>query len=598
MKKYRFIIFILGVLGMASCKDDFLERAPITSLSDANYWKTENDLKIYANNFYNQVTLLPTYQATWFSQGPYGEDALSGSDTYCSLDYNRRMNGENVLPASGGGWSASDWSVLRNINYFIDHYQSVNAPWDNVKQYVGEALFFRSIFYFNKLRRFGDLPWASTVVAIDSDQLFSSRLPRNQVADSILKDLDQAVEYLPVYNGTWTGRLTKEVALALQARVALYEGTWERYHAMKNTSFKVPGSDGTAFIQRAADAAGALIAMGDANGYPALDNVGAENGYWKLFNQKDYSSSKEVMFWRKYAVAQGLYHRWVYYTATGGSNGVTKSMVESYLCTDGKPIATSALYQGDENLKKVVANRDPRLAQTIQVDDGEHVVWYSPELLFSTPVFEGLSELKCTTGYQLYKGHTGDYAEQQNGVMSTSGLIYFRYAEILLIYAEAKTELGTITQADIDKTVNALRLRVGMNDGLLNVGSITVDPNWEFNGISPLLQEIRRERKVEMACEGFRADDIFRWAAADELIVGKKPLGAVRTQWNDYPGTTQSFQSAIAALPVNDEGYIDPYKNYSIGNTGYQFRLDRDYLYPIPTIERTLNPDLSQNPGW
>ncbi len=597
MKKYRYISLLTCILvAMASCKDDFLERAPITNISDANYWKSENDLKIYTSNFYNLDDLLPR-MISWWSQGPYGEDAVNGSDTYCTIDYNRRMNGEYVLPASGGGWASSNWSTLRNINYFMDHYNSVNAPWDNIKQYVGEALFFRSIFYFNKIRTFGDVPWASTTVGLNSDLLFSERTPRNIVVDSLMHNLDQAVSYLPARGaGAWTGRVTKETALALQARIALYEGTWERYHAQKNTPFKVTGSDGTKLITKAAEAAGALIALAEQNGYPALDNINTENGYWLLFNQKDYSNHKEVLFWRKYSNAEGIYHRWIAYTSNGGSYGVTKSMIDSYLCTDGKPIAISPLYKGDDDLKTVVANRDPRLNQTIYVDDEKHLIWEDPELLFTLPVFEGANDFKCATGYQLYKGHTADWPERLNGFTSTSGLIYFRYAEALLIYAEAKAELGTITQADLDKTVNALRLRVGMNNGLLKIDDIAADPNWEFKGISPLLQEIRRERKVELACEGFRVDDVFRWAAADELIAGKKPLGAVRAQW-EAPGTPASYLTAVKALPVNDAGYIAPYALF-LGDAGYNFKTDRDYLLPIPTTELTLNPALSQNPGW
>lgn len=598
MKKHVYILVLtLSLAVLASCKDDFLERAPLTSLGDVNYWKSENDLKIYINNFYNLDALLPSHP-WWLSQGPYGEDAVMGSDIYCPMDYNRRMNGETVLPSSGGGWTASDWSVLRNINYFMDHYHLVNAPWDHVKQYVGEALFFRSVFYFNKLRAFGDVPWASTTVALDSDLLFSGRTPRNAVADSVLHDLDLAIEYLPVRgNGSWTGRITREAALALQARIALYEGTWEIYHRLKNTPFAVAGSDGTKFIRKAEEAAGTLIAMSETNGYPALDNVNIENGYWLLFNQKDYSNHKEVLLWRKYSNTEGVYHRWIAYTSNGGSYGITKSMIDAYLCTDGKPIAVSPLYQGDRDLKTVVVNRDPRLNQTIQVDDGKHLIWDNPELLFTTPTFEGLVDQRCATGYQLYKGHTADYAERLNGFTSTSGQIYFRYAESLLIYAEAKAVMGTITQADVDKTVNALRLRVGMNNALLKIDDITADPNWEFNGISPILQEIRRERKVELACEGFRVDDVFRWAAADELIVGKKPLGAIRRQWENYPGTSSSFLAAVKTLPVNNKGYIEPYAN-SLGNSGYRFRPDRDYLLPVPTTELALNPALTQNPGW
>lgn len=598
MKKSIYIFIILiGITGwMASCNDDFLERAPLVNISDANYWNSVNDLKLYVNNFYNQDGLLSLYTA--WGAGPYIMDATDGSDTNISTNYVTRMNGEGTLPSSGGGWAYGDWTLLRNINYFMDHYKQVNAEWDNVKQYVGEALFFRSIFYFTKLRRFGDLPWASTVVSTNSDVLFSARLPRNQVVDSIMYDLDRAVEYLSVRgSGSWTGRITKETALALQARIALYEGTWEKYHALKGTPFKVSGSDGKKFIEKAAEASGALMALAVANGYPALDNVGVENGYWMLFNRKDYSNSKEVLFWRKYSSTESVAHTWLRYSWSGGGRGLSKNMVESYLCLDGKPIAVSPLYQGDRTLQSVVANRDPRLNQTIQVDDGKHIVWYSPELWFTTPTFESNSGSNTSTGYQLSKGHSGDYDEW--GVSkSTTGLPYFRYAETLLIYAEAKAELGTINQSDIDKTINQLRLRVGMSDGLLDMSNITTDPNWEFTELSPLLNEIRRERKIEMAAEWYRVDDIFRWAAADVLIAGKRPLGAYRNQWLNYPGATDAFLKAVNDLQVNEDGYIDPYKGFPAMNNGYQFKLNRDYLYPIPTNELTLNPNLGQNPGW
>jgi hypothetical protein len=576
--------------GLLSCSNDFLERAPLTNLSNANFWKSENDLRVYANNFYNQDGLLPI-MGTW-SDSYYSFDAKNGSDTHVEENYNRRMNGENTLPSSGGGWSSGDWSLLRNINYFMDHYRQAEAQWENIRQYVGEAHFFRSIFYFNKLRIFGDVPWVSTTVNVDSETLYAPRTPRNELVDSILYDLDLAIEYLPDRAGSaWSGRVTKETALALQARIALYEGTWERYHAKKNTLFAVSGSDGTKYIQKAADAAGTLIAMAETNGFPALDNVDVEDGYWLLFNRKDYSSHKEVLLWRKFSIAEGVVqHYW------GNHGGLSKSMVDSYLCLDGKPIALSPMYQGDDSLTQVVKNRDPRLNQTMQVNDGKHILWDNRDgetVYFTTPGFS-----LPATGYQLYKGNNTDYAENANGWQSTAGIIYFRYAETLLIYAEAKTELGTVTQSDIDKTINALRLRVGMKDGLLDMNSIATDPNWEFSGISPLLQEVRRERKVELACEGFRVDDIFRWAAADELISGKRPLGAIRKQWEDYPDASEDFITAINALGVTEDGYIDPYKNYEGMGNGYQFNLGRDYLSPIATNEIALNPKLKQNPGW
>jgi hypothetical protein len=576
-----------------SCEDDFLERSPLTSINDGNFWETPNDLKSYVNNFYN--SMLASWN-TW-NAGPWRADAANGADNDITISYNKRMNGENTLPTSGGGWSASDWAALRNINYFFDHYKTAVGDATAINQYVGEALFFRALFYFDKLRTFGDVPWLPATVNIGSDLLYASRTPRNEVAAHIMDDLDLAVSYLPARaNGAWTGRVTKEAALALQARIALYEGTWERHHARKNTAFKVDGADGTALLQKAADAAGSLIALADANGYPALDNTGVEDGYWLLFNRKDYSASKEVLLWRKYSFDDGLLHHWISTTGTGDGCGISKSMIDSYLCMDGQPIALSPLYLGDDSVTHVVANRDPRLNQTIQVPDSKHYIWI-PDEMFSRPSIGASSSTANVTGYQRYKGHSADNAEYANGQQSTTGCIYFRYAETLLIYAEAKAELGTLTQADADKTVNALRTRVGMT-GLLDVNNIATDPNWEFTGISPLLQEIRRERKVELCCEGFRVDDIFRWAAADELLVGKRPLGAKRLQFENIPDAPATFTAGVRRLTIDARGYIDPYQGFRQMANGYQFNLDRDYLSPLPTNELVLNRNLTQNPGW
>lgn len=595
MNKYKLNVSILSIVALtifSSCNDDFLERAPIVNISDANYWKTANDLKLYANNFYNRSDLLNTY-TDWGTIGPYGLDADNGSDIQAAYNYNTRMNGESTLPSSGGGWAVSDWAALRDINYFMDNYKKVDEPWDNVKIYVGEALFFRSIFYFNKMRRFGDLPWVSGTLDNTSNVLYEGRLPRNQVTDSIMNDLDKAIEYLPE-RANYSGRVTKEAAMLLQARIALYEGTWEKYHGIKDTPFKVNGQNGEKFIKKAADVSDALITLADKNGRTGLVD-GTDKGYTDLFNQRDYSNNKEVILWRKYSKEDGQYTHWGGYYAAG--RGLTKSMIDSYLCTDGKPISVSDRYKGDKTLKDVVINRDPRLNQTIFVDDNEHILIADNNTYFTTPTFEGVVSNNCPTGYQLNKGYNTDYVECINS-QGTIGVIYFRYAEALLINAEAKAELGTITQADIDKTINALRKRVGMDEGLLNINSITTDPNWEFKNISPLLNEIRRERKVELACEGFRVDDIYRWAAADELVIGKRPKGAIKAQWKNYPNTTEAFVEAWTLLKTDEQGYIDPYQDFSAIENGYQFNAGRDYLYPIPTTELTLNPKLGQNPGW
>lgn len=590
MKKINLILILL-VSVLSSCNDDFLERAPIVSISDAKYWKTPEDLKLYVNNFYNNNDLLSQYKGS--SIGPFGLDADNGTDTQVSYNYNKRMNGENTLPASGGGWSTSDWGTLRTINYFLDNYSRVEETAE-VKNYVGEVLFFRSIFYFNKLRSFGAVPWISSTLDNKSPLLYEGRLPRNQVVDSIMEDLDKAVEYLPERK-SYSGRITKEVALLLQARIALYEGTWEKHHARKGSVFKVNGQDGSKFITKAAQVTDKLILLSEEKGNIGLTDCRGEWGYTDLFNQRDLAQNKEVLLWRKYSEEDGQYTNWGESYAAG--RGLSKSLVDSYLCLDGKPISVSTLYQGDQTLQDVVSNRDPRLNQTIYVNDGKHIRFDDREI-FERPRFEGNVSQTCPTGYELYKGRNTNYNECINW-QSTIAAIYFRYAEALLINAEAKAELGTITQEDVNKTINALRKRVGMPESaMLDINNIADDPNWEFGGISPILNEIRRERKVELACEGFRMDDIFRWAAVDEIIVSKRPKGAVKSQWADFPGATDAFKEAWTFLDEDKNGYIDPYGGFPAMADGYKFNLERDYLSPIPTNELVLNPALGQNPGW
>lgn len=588
--KRKNIMWVIGgimIIGFSGClKSPLLDQHPQTSISDATFWHTSNDLKLYANNFYQ---LLPAY-TNWTSMGIYSSD--DNSDNMIYGQYNQWLNGQGTVPASGGGWSYGDWSVIRDVNYFLNNYSRVKDPFSSYATYVGEAYFFRAWFYFGKLKTFGALPWINKALNTnDTSFLMAPRLPRNVVADSILSDLDRAIAYLLPKGQAASMRIYKEYAEGFKSRVALYEGTWEKYH--QGDPFGAPGLDGTKYLQAAVAAADSVMLSGKFG----LDNSGQPNGYWSLFNQVDYSGSREVMFWREYSFQDLITQHWNQYSSAGANRGVTKSLVDDYLCTDGKPIAVSPLYQGDDSLLHVVANRDPRLLQLIY-KPGDIIFSAATyptgnALLFQYPALNVGGETQNITGYQLYKGHSLDYNQafdqNQDGI---TGLIFMRYAEVLLNYAEAKAELGTLTQPDVDMTINKLRDRVGMPH--LVLAAITTDPNWKFPQLFPLINEVRRERRVELACEGFRYDDIMRWAAAGTLIHGWKPLGAKWNQWATViPGMTVGKN-----IYVNTDGYIEPYQKVATLSNGYQFNVGRDYLTPIPTQELTLNPKLQQNPGW
>lgn len=583
------IFFSLAITTIIfGCKDDFLDRTPLTNISDAQFWKSANDLKLYANGYYNDIKLLPSL-ADWFQTGIYGLDADLGSDNMVKATYNTELNGESVLPASNtnGKW---DWKTLRGINYFMANYQKVTDNPSLVNTYVGETLFFRALFYFDKLKTFGDLPWINKPVSTaDSLILQAPRLSRNVIADSIINDLERAISLLPGKSAVEPNRVNKEIALLLQSRVALYEASWEKYH--QDSPFGVQGKDGTYFFQKAASAAENLMKL---NTY-ALENTGVANGYQRLFNQVDYSSSSEIMFWRKFDLSAGITHHWYLFIPLALDRGVTKSLVDDYLCTDGKPVAVSALYKGDNTLNDVKTNRDPRLSQTVYFP-GSAITTNrpnsQPDVLFQAP--DLASSANVPTGYVLQKGNNTEYL-QQSGMgnsTSTQALIYFRYAEALLNFAEAKAELGTLTQTDLDKSINLLRRRVQMPD--LNLASIVADPNWLFPDLSPIINEVRRERRIELACEGFRHDDIFRWAAADKLIRGWQPKGAKLAQWQGL-----FAPEVLSKYPVDANGYITPYQKVPALSNGFQFKTNRDYLSPIPTDQLVLNPNLNpNNPNW
>lgn len=586
--KYLVILFSgLVLAGLSSClKSTMLDQNPQTSISDATYWHSASDLKLYTNNFYQK---LPAY-TNWTSMGIYSAD--DNTDNMVYGGYNTRLNGENTIPASGGGWAYGDWSNIRDVNYFLANYNKVTGPFSAISTYVGEAYFFRAWFYFDKLQNFGNLPWINKPLTTnDTSFLMAPVMSRNIIVDSILSDLSNASAMLLPKGKAEPMRLYKEFAQGFKSRVALYEGTWEKYH--KNDPFGVPGQDGTQFLQIAANAADSVINSGKF----ALDNVGKVNGYGSLFNQIDYSGSKEVMFWRAYSYQDLVTQHWNQYSSGGANRGVTKSMVDAYLCTDGEPISVSPLYKGDDSLNLVIQNRDPRLAQTIYTpgDIIFSAATYptAQALIFKYPALDAGGEIRNITGYQLYKGHSLDYNQawdvNQDGI---TGLIYMRYAEILLNAAEAKAELGTITQSDLDQTINLLRDRVGMPH--LIMSAIVTDPNWKFPSLSPLINEVRRERRVELSCEGYRFDDIMRWAAAPQLIIGWKPLGA---KWNQWVTVLPALKVGKDIL-LNSQGYIEPFQNIATMPNGYQFKVNRDYLLPIPTRELTLNPNLTQNPGW
>lgn len=572
---FKLLILVLYIASITGCKDNIdLNRFPLDMVSTEDYWKTTNDLDLYINQFYNAFTPSSSDRL----QFVFAADMQTDDFTY--VEANERLRGSRIVPSTGG-W---DYSNIRNINYFFDNYHRCQEPFDAYKTIVGAAHFFRAWFFFNLVKEYGDVPYFSTALNTNSEELYMVRTPRSQVVDSIIVDLDNAINYLPSGKQLGGTKLSKEIALLVKSRVCLYEGTWEKYHT---GVFGVSNPNPEKYLNLAVEAANTLIQSGQYSIY----SKGSPKWNYFFFADIDYSNNPEVLLWKKYDLDLGVGHARQFQIATGkgGGIGITKSLVDSYLCTDGKPISQSSLYQGDGDLKTVTTNRDPRLIQTIFTPGFPLQIRNGDTTYFVRPAIDQSAHTVCPTGYQLNKTLNFDpihHKSLDTHADGFTGWIWFRYAEVLLNYAEAKAELGTLNQQDIDKSIKLLRDRVGMPN--LIISDIPNDPNWLFPDLSPVINEIRRERRVELVAESFRWDDIARWAAADEVIIGKRPLGG-NFNSNDYPDLS-------AADYRLTDGYFDPLQNQI--PAGYGFVLGRDYLSPISTEELTLNPNLEQNPGW
>jgi hypothetical protein len=581
--KYR--INILSALVLTSCIIVFsscesITRLPQDQITNGQFWNTPTDIKNYNNQFYNDFR---RHFEKWYATA-YWEDGHSDNmaNTTGFGEFNpTRIAGRFTINSENDQWDKW-YGLIRSANFGIENADNKGVVTNNKegKRYMGELRFFRGYFYYQLLRLYGGVPWiGKTLTTKSKKELQAPRTPRNQVVDSILVDLNYAIANLPPRSQTGTLRLNKETAMQFKARVALYEGTWEKYH--KGDPFWVKGKDGTEFLKEAANAAKKLIDM---------RTLSLSSSYRGLFTSSDLSNNPGVMFALKYNGDLGLpaIPNWRGAGSnTDGGSGLTLDLVQSYLMKDGKPYAVSPLYKDDNAIKDLSANRDPRLDYTMYVPgdtihknaDGTFVIYHKPALT-------GGGVFPSSTGFVLQKGDR--YKEVYAGRWKQNPeLPLFRYAETLLDYAEAKASLGIITQHDLDITVNKLRDRVGMPHLIL--GQIAHDPNWKFPNLSPALNEVRREKRIEFACAGFRLDDLMRWGAGS-LLIGFKPIG-MKFHQGMYP----DLKPGVDVL-LNENGFLEPYK-LKFPN-GYQFNRGRDYLIAIPPQEIVLNSNLTQNPGW
>ena len=535
-----------GLFILPACDLDMI---PESDLSDEIFLQTDRDFRQAVNYLYKAIEVFPNDEQEY----PLMVDVMS--DNAVSSEFSSIGNG-TYLPSSDFGPWDKDYRIIRAANNIIE--QGANFGSESASRYVAEAKFFRAYAYADLVSRYGDVPLIMKTLDTEDEALYAPRTPRAQVIAAIYSDLDEAAANLPAASAleiaTEYGMVTSGTALTLKSRVALREGTWNKFHN---------SGDVNAHLQVAKDAALAVI---QSNEYELFNLYGTTDSYKQLFKKLgEGPDNKEAIWVYPYGPADANAIRSTSYAAltTQGFCGISKSLVDAFLCTDGLPIDQSPLYQGRDSAFSEFENRDPRLNGTV-VKEGDTYITGIPFV----------PNLTSVTGYAVAK-----YFDQEGtqAVDRNIDWIIMRYAEVLLNYAEATFELNdAISDQDLDISINLLRDRVGMPH-LTNAFVAA-------NGLN-MREEIRRERRIELGMEGFRYDDLLRWKTA-EVELPKEILG-VRLFAAEYPGVDPSIvnitqDSIVIAEPASKRSF-DPSKHY---------------LWPLPLNQLALNPNLEQNSNW
>lgn len=557
----KIIKYIYAILLMTIFHNCSLDRVPLDTISESSFFNKPEEFKLYANNFYHK---LPSHNLSSESDG----------DLIRAAGANSTSNGTATIPIDNGSWD-NNYALIRNTTYLLEKAEAYPTKAE-VKVFVAEAKFFRAWAYFNLVRTFGGVPIVTTVLDVNSPELTAPRNSREEVYTLILKDLEEAVVDLPLESDIDTkdkGRISKGAGYAFISRVALFEGTWQKFR----------GADGNAYLDKAISASSAVMNMD----YELFDKADLDDNYLFTFNLENVKSNpigyikkdqKEFILVRKHDVDIGANGAIAVYLL-----GPTRKLFDMYLCEDGLPIDKSPIYKGKDMLTSEYENRDPRLVQSMQVPGSQQ--WEGGELFGRD--FDNLNDggfiNKVEFGGRTITGYTSRKFIPQRRTATGFGIDYpvIRLAEVYLIYAEAKFERnGTISDEDLNKTINKLRTRARITNPLTNAFA-------SANGLD-IRVEIRRERAVELLFEGFRYNDLRRWYTAH--IDLREPMLGVKYKGTEYE--THEWTKDLDAT-FNAEGYI------VIEDEGSRyFSKDKNYLFPIPSRQILLNPALEQNPGW
>lgn len=602
MKKISFLYGAMLIVLATSC-EKFLTREPENEVGSINFMTKESDLELYANGFIQRH--MPS------------EETLAWGDQYSDITATRTSTafliGSTWNADEQGGWSGGSsgtWSELRNVNYFLDNLPKAKANVSDevYRHYEGIGRFWRAYFYYGMVQTFGDVPWYETALEVDDkDQLEKPRDSREYVMQKVLEDLNFAAENCSIDAKHVSGstRINKWVALAFKSRVCLFEGTYRKYHQTNRSTGNAweGGNQGAdLFLNEAVNAAQTLINEGPYSLVSDAANVGTQ--YRSLFTSEALNS-REVILGVKFQTDVRMHSMtWKLFSASFGNNwSLTQDFVNHYLNLDGSRFTDDPGY-ATKSFQENFVNRDNRLKQTVIGPEYQRRIGGSVKK--DAPNFALTS-----TGYQLIKWAIDD--DVHVGIATSNNSVpMFRYAEVLLNYAEAKAELGEFGESDWNSSIRLLRERAGV-DGAAPTSLDSYLAN--YYGVSDRwIAEIRRERTVELVHENLRYDDLMRWKLGD---LTAKDWKGIYFEAKDTPYDLNNdgvFDVVVvdvepaASSKVPGVVYIvlgSSYRltNGSSGNLEFGSQhgrvwTDKKYLRPVPNAAIQMNTNLNQNKDW
>lgn len=572
------VILFLAAIACVSC-EDMLDFQPKDRLSPDTYFRTETDCELWTNNYY---TVFPS------AEGVYSEPF----DVIVRDVLADEISGVRKPMPTDGNWK---WTKLREMNFFLSRSSQIEE--ESVRlRYEGLTRFFRAYFYFEKVKRYGDVPWVDKPLSSDDNELYKGRDSREFVMEKVMEDIDFAIANLPEKQDVY--HVTRWTARALKSRIALFEGTFRKYH----------GIDGyEKYLQECVTASEPFL-----NGPYNIYTTGS-TPYQDLFTSQN-AIGTEIILARAYTSAiSGMTHDVNGHLtgATMGRPGMTRNAVNMYLMRDGSRYTDQPGY-ATKTFVDECKNRDLRMAQTIRTPKYKRIGGnkeLAPDLS------------RSTTGYQLIKYLTEEKYDANKA--STNDMPLFRLAEVLLNYAEAKAELGTLKQDDLNKTIKPLRSRAGLPELDIEEANENPDPYLSspetgyanVTGANKgVILEIRRERTLETPMEGLRYWDIMRWKEGKRFEMPIEGLYFAGTGEYDLDGngtvdvyiydseTAPGNKADVLYLKLGTDIVLSGKTSDNLlahSTTHRIWNEERDYLYPIPTDDRVLTQGaISQNPGW